>query len=936
MTWVSSQKTKRQVNRAISESYRLGKATPLSVIMNLFGLSYNQKADEPVLQPSQIKNFYDVKKQLIDLDEDVELTIENAIRESELLSNFVVDSESFARKARWIIGQLKSTVEKMALLRAEPTLVDTYVIDPSDPSIVNKDATSAELDYSTDSIRLNKTVAGVNRLVPERTKMQSIKVLPPQGTYETIPGSMVHNLFADNASSWGVTVNAPLNTNGSITAVFKVFDVPKLVNEIAIDMASQSTVAVLYSNDGKNFFNFGKEKEDVLGKATFTNQLVNLSHIKVSVSLPNAVDKDRDAGIYIYNYVINSIGLFSNGYDPSGRYQTQALEVSEGVPISNVSIDLDADIPEGTDVKTYVSVAGNTLAFDELSPRNLPTKSTAPKVLTLRNVDKRSQRFTIFEDTTRSFTGLFDSQNQTSELVQLYREPITLSDESDSSERDTDYSSGAGFNRLWKIDSSLLSGSTNIRNAKLLKGIDGWLVTERASSYIESISRQYAEVEIGESLNLFKTVNETIELSSATRQIDTNRIITEATNINGYGRPNIFASIRSLTLLSGTAYTVEIEKVRGETYLVPTSGTPSESTTKVRVQGVGYFDVVITNNKLKVVKSYESSTNKLISGRTYTLNIGAEDVSRYVSSVNGTTITIDPTRPALSGKVEVVYNSPLLPNEVASVSSVSLTSTGSGNTYNPGTQFTVSDGGILSIPTNSAIDSTANKFTFYLDFEIETSREELTEYSTWLYVNREEGVELNYTPPSMEQGEGAFINGPGGYKSVIENNQLTLQKGAHKLTVISKEFSTDNPDPEAALVRIIQLVDDDGDLVFGPGKYFDKQLANIDPAVPVGLFEMNYNVKPNDDSVIGLTQQNDVILNYDPVRDGRILTLTSGQVSSLLNGVSIDKRIKYEYNYDLIVDSDVDSSSIVIRCDLSKTNETESTPVINRILVKCR
>jgi hypothetical protein len=132
----------------------------------------------------------------------------------------------------------------------------------------------------------------------------------------------------------------------------------------------------------------------------------------------------------------------------------------------------------------------------------------------------------------------------------------------------------------------------------------------------------------------------------------------------------------------------------------------------------------------------------------------------------------------------------------------------------------------------------------------------------------------------------------------------------------------DTIDTIAAIYKVINATDQaTGLLIFKKGVFFKRQRAFINPMMEIPYFKLKYDTYPTNRSVFSV-DDDDVIINWDPVTQPELLYLTAGG--------SIQKREDFELQYSYTIDSDKVVTGIKLKAEFSRdpSEPVYRTPVL--------
>ncbi len=258
--------------------------------------------------------------------------------------------------------------------------------------------TTAQIDLKAGIVTMKEGVGGntkklnLNSIQKDDLRFQVLKSSEIEGSTGAVDISTV-NAFQDGDDVWRQTVTALGSGNMSVELIADIgegIEVSKIDYESFNDSAfGIMTVAVQYSNDNYNWFDFPSDfpTQNIYHKAVYTCNTTEMRYIRFT--LTKAGYDTIDEGRYVYYFGAKHIDFYGISYDETGG-QLQSQPVSpeartgQDAYINRVSIEACEDVPTNTDILYEVSFdAGET--WVPVSPINR-TNPKFPQVASLNKI----------------------------------------------------------------------------------------------------------------------------------------------------------------------------------------------------------------------------------------------------------------------------------------------------------------------------------------------------------------------------------------------------------------------------------------------------------------------------------------------------------------------------------------------------------------------
>jgi len=780
-----------------------------------------------------------------------------------------------------------------------------------DLNLVSQSSTTAAIDLGTESVRLPRSQGVSNRLDLShlRTVFQApLTILGDTKTHlvrsKTLPGMGFGNCFDSLQTSWQQEIVSTLPDDLACEITFDLTPdkSPARITSLVIDplLSNASLSGAMYSPDGLNWIPFPQLREREFDgiKVRIYGPQESVVSIRLQFLIDRPARQEAD-GSSTYYLSLKEIEVYKEGFVESAVLvsNTHVPNAENGfTTIDKVSLKVDEELPENTDIEYEVAPSTDPTAFRKISPINR-RRVDIPDVIDF------DQMVEVF------------SQNNPNEIIttSLYTFP-----DSSTTRR------GIEFHEVYTFPVSPRFMTTKVR-----RGIGGWrlvqregpkkLQTERGNTIsfdiygLEDIPL-YIDVS-GEEVSIHPVSTGTSQTEVATRF----PIISQEKPSKALLRPSRGLRNTSLTFTaSGNGVGIRVgtaaEGLEGDKILYFPVGVLTYSQ-RVKQQSVrldyidkqgngiaGSFDIkqVVGGEGTDILLLLEDDKDVLQeSSQTLEAVFESLDVVGDVSDQGSSSVFFDKDLEILAGDVFIFdYKRPLQKNETLLPETVDIRSGGDNSTqYKIDTDYTINAventvdvviGGAIHNGTSSTTS------TIVIQFSYESRNLNLHTYETYVTVPKGKSTEIETSALSIADEEDATILLGTGEKPLNIAQTLELAPGVYRVSVITKptRLISAGIDTTTALYKTINLTDKDGNYVFGQGRYFERQEAFLGTMTETSFFRLHSSVRRDDHSFFAV-KDSKLIFNFDPLgNETDVFTLVPGSVSPLRK-----ERIEVGYQY---------------------------------------
>ena len=833
----------------------------------------------------------------------------------------------------------------------------------TDVSKIDLSTTTALVDLGTENVRLSR-----NRGDWFRHRMDHLRAVTeaPVGvenadthliSTRTLGSHPFSHVFDSLNSSWQQEFVSTKPDGIRFSLVFWLHPekLPIALTSVVVDPLSAGSIRLqaLHSPDGTNFQALGAN--DILdgAKSRIAGPTEKTKRISLIFDIPRPSREESVDGLprYTYYFGLREIELYQESYSRESVLQTIVMRPIADPAVTSVdkvALEVDEDLPTGTDIIYEVAPDTDPTNFRILSPINHP-RAGQPRIVDfdqLIEIPARSNVQDITTTTVHTFSDGATKRNGT-EFREIYTFP----------------------------------NAPQFLSVQVMRGIGAWRITKREGSRVVHQERNNLLVFSGnDQQNLYSIVEgeEIKEHPASNTQTDTTiptryELLTQANCPTPAATSSVdpanpcYSVLRILmkpasgvrTLIDGstvetsfteTSATVRIgiasEGLEGEKILdfsVPvTAGLHRVSGQAVYLEYTDRGGRIIrgsfgikrtidrTNGGLLLLDDPQDIIQERggsLSGKFESLNI-AEDVV----SVSQTYITISANLPVLRADVFVVdYKRALSSSERVVSGSVVLSRSTDGGDFIEGRDFTadLTTGRITRLPDGSISLGTEGKSAVVrASFSFETRDSRFYSYETVLTSSRNTPTTVHIAAGgvSLTEGESITLLSASGNIDLVSVPSFELVPGTHKVVVVSRpgRRNVDGFDQDTAIYRTINLKDKDDKYIFADGLYFSSQEAFEQPMSEVSFFRLQSSVRRDDKNFYSV-KDSKLIFNFDPLGvDTDVITLVPGSSVPLPR-----ERLAIGYRY--LPDTSSPVTGVVLRATLRRlTAEDDRTPVLNR------
>lgn len=849
------------------------------------------------------------------------------------------------------IDTLEDLLEVLLLIEPKSTGYFYSVGDRfRDLSKIDQDNTTAELEVGSGLVTL-PVAAGMRKIgMPHLSNRSSVNVISNndepvlwtgvlQGSKygyafdDTIRGWQ-HKIISESPDGWAGYFTLPVSAQmpRADSGGGAMLPQPAATQEIYISRIDLEGLAgtvmevkVMHSIDGENYFGIaGYDWIKLEGRRQslyFERTKVEFLRIFMRKATPDFIwdsvyvsgELRYDINKYIAGF--KNISIYDVGFATEGELRSKELDPELSTDIGRVVLDVSDHIPGGTGIEYYVAPYSSTPAWQRIRPLSRVAADSSPIVDFSQSVLSR-----------RGDNRLLITSTPT---VNSTRNGISF------------YNIGT------------LNGSQIVDSVKLYRGVGGWykesndveeLVTVRDNFVIftRDDSNQQLYLEVEEAI-----MNPTASDGTNPTILRTKRhIFSGDPSINI--KPTRVASnqipdyaIKQVLLLKATApsgsgtitITSNLDTSRRVTY-VPTGMTPdqiNEGDYLYMTQGsvARFFKIlVVTGDDVNGYLGIDDPDRVLVNG-TATWTINSLDITQEVESIVNDTFTVAETVTIVAADmILITYRSPLNHKETPLSSSIVVKNSLGGTTYELGRDY-IFDPRTKSItrrPEGRITVTGDSRIIVRVDFQFKRLTYRLDTYTAWLFYEGDGSPIEMGTAIDVDDSVGESVHLQANNDRVFDLSQVTsldgLARGWRRLTIRSKPLvsTVGAVDTSAAVYKVINTQDANGQLLFGPAHFSDHRGVK-QPLKPVTLFYLQTSVGKDDRDVFAVSGNN-VITNWDPTTNKDMVYLPPG-TSTILDR----ERFEVEYKYQGASSS---VTSLLFRAVLSRNEgiPADRTPVL--------
>jgi len=911
---------KRRIYRAISAAklllLRRGVLPSIDKIIHM--VKGEGPADSPIMKVAvqKPKKPFDMdahNKMLVGANEDFKLLFDEFYAQS-LRSLRVLDSGDIRLRRALREGRVTNDLLEHELLRVKG--IDGYFFGNYDTfrdiSKVDLDTTTARIDLGTESVRLPRSTGGTIRVRMDH--LVSLSVGPVSITEasshvvssKNVSGQPFSNMFDSLSSAWQYEVLST-RSNGIIVS----FDIPVTgdggaaeVSTVVIDPLTVGFVPteVSCSTDGQNYTRLSETGSRQLAsmkvRYSGTTTLCKKLRFRFSVERPVREETLNGSPLYTYMLGIKEIEVYKESFVASAILQSVSLSPISAYTISTidkVALDVEEEVPEGTEIRYEVAPDTDPTNFRKISPVNRP-RFGAPTVIdfdqiveipALSNiVDITSSTVHTFSngDTTRN--GLVFYQGYTFATAPQFMS-VTVRRGLDAWR----LLQKEGATRILSERGNLISFSDTDNSQRLYVSVYG----EHITTHPASTGTAYTSIS-----PRFELISDPNFAPASTSQNPQNpaSVVSSILLIPSPGGSGLSFSGNNAYLRVGTLR----EGLEGEKLLVFSSGIGfpirriegqsiyldyndkqgSSITGNFRVKQLlinGTVVTVVLEDPAGVLQESGST----LAGYFSSLNV-AEDVIETTSSEirlsqdiavrRGDTFVVDYRRRLLSSEK-------LIPSSVVVFSSI-----GDQHQFRQDTDYAV-DAALRSITRladgSITMNPDGNRTTVRVNFSYESRDTSKYIYETVVTTpsGKTTTIDIDNSALSLEEGESISLLTSSGVIDLSTDVSLRLSPGLHRVRVVSKPARTNSVglSQDTAFYKAVNLVDVQGQYIFSPGRYFESMEAYSAPLQETSLFRLTTSIRREDTGYFAVDGST-LVFNNDPfsVQSGVITILPGGSV----------------------------------------------------------
>ena len=251
--------------------------------------------------------------------------------------------------------------------------------DFKDIELVNLEQTTCEVDVSAGNVVLPSSASRTKKVDPDTFKRPSINVrLESNDSYNVRELSDLRGATEDSYDNilWAFAVNVPspqevvvrvdiplADEQGDAPEISRLEMVPYGMNDVQVWCLTQPDA-------GGVFEDFGRRIKTGGSKMTFADTPRRARNLRLFMRKTEDDYTEYSQGSYEYKYVFGarSITLTQKSYERTGRFQSlpHSLppDMAESKVIDAVSLEVDAETPDDTQIDYYVAALGGAVSDD--------------------------------------------------------------------------------------------------------------------------------------------------------------------------------------------------------------------------------------------------------------------------------------------------------------------------------------------------------------------------------------------------------------------------------------------------------------------------------------------------------------------------------------------------------------------------------------------
>ena len=833
--------------------------------------------------------------------------------------------------------------------------------------------TDAEVDLGTESIRLpRETGSGTRLRLQHLTAVQEapFRVVGDAVSSRTVPGAWFYNCFDDLSTAWQqeiITQDAS-GVVGEITFPLAPKEGEETFSAIYIEPLVRGVVGieVFYSTDLVSFAKLSTPSSTNLNgtKIRISTLATSAKALRIRLS-KNAPDRQEADGTSVYYIGLKAIEVHREGFKQEATLVSIPLAPQDATLLSTidkVSLTVEEELPPGTDIEYYVA-PGTDADFFRISPINRP-RDDIPAILALnriRSVPAFNNLVTVstiqtsgvpsqhvFPDaaTTRNGISFFDIYDlgETSEFgsVRLFRalDAWHILNRENSPETKTEADNFIVFK--------------NDDNAQdLYVNVESELITDHTISGTNSVKIR-TRFPIVEEIS-FRPFAEAGSHAQRPDYLIGKVILRPGGAVNSVGREqplyfeDALGEFRARVYVAGEGLFQPGSKVLEILRQTSSSiaGSLAEEYPLRRLVGQGVrlsytYGTTVINKVFTVLQAYDFPEERKVlltlddvaddirdSNGTITATVQSLDVTADVS-------TVDPDGFFLSSTVEILradqfivdYRRALTTDDDLLLDSVVVRdSIGGQITYVEGRDYTL-DAATKTIyrdPQGTIRPGPSGQVSARASFRYTRRQRDRHLYETFITVPGRDVLVLDTTGLELAEREVATIYLGDGPVNLASPQRIQLPPGTHRVEVTSKPhlLPSGSLDTTSAIYKTINLEDGDGETIFSPRRYFERQEGLLEPLQEVSFARLVNSVRKGDHRFFAVLDDI-IVLNYDPTSADDVLYLLPGETQER-------RAEKFAIGYATFPASEDAVEQLIFKAILRKSPDAapESTPVLS-------
>jgi hypothetical protein len=842
-----------------------------------------------------------------------------------------------------------------------------------DVSKVDLTNTTAAVDIGTESVRLPRNRGETKRHLLQHLRGQTFGsanlVVENSDNVSTgsISGQIFGNAFDSLNSAWQQQFITTRDVDLSFSFTFPVREdrEPEFVSSVVIDplLGIPCSVVLSYSPDGKNFISIGGDRVNILGanrvRLPGPGSRDGVRFLKFHISIPNPVGiSDFGNGVfYTYLFGVREIEVYREAFQSSAILQSSVLTPISDPQITSIdklSLEVDEELPAGTDITYEIAPDNDTTKFREISPVNRP-RDGVPVIIDydkLTEVPAFSNIVDVGDPTVHEFS---DGSKVRSGLT--FYETYTFSNTPEFLSVKTWL--GLGAWSISKTDAAkqistergnIHTFTQNISSRNLYVTVTGEEIVDHPTS--DGANNTF----ISPSSQILSPENCVQKVLLRNQQPDHCTVISRFVLKPSDGsrtRPVTFsgsnARIRRRGRIGNSPWVVLFP---GSLPIIQDNDGFNNRTSRIIGQHVsldyshrgsrivGTFlvvDVLFVNTETRVVLSdpenvlRESDADLL--GRFESI-----DLREDIIDVTPLSVEVDASISILAGDVFVLdYKRPLLSSERVLPDTVVVSSGPEENgDYVSGRDFSLEDStGVISRVQdgNIRLSGPDNTGGVRVTFSYEYSDFSKRLYETYFDVPNTTRTVLEPDTLSLEEGERSYIVTSSGPVDLSSTQKIELIPGTYIVRIVSKPAEIDGNTSliktDNAFYKTVNLLDKGGNYIFLNGRYFSKMRAYNSPMKEISYFNLTGNTPKGIRNVFAVKGKK-LIMSFNPASESSDFIILSP--GTMLPSRNVRLAVGYRY---LPSDSGA-PSGVILRATLRRSSETEDyvTPTLHSYNVR--